>query len=47
MIGGARGIIVPQQFVKAVGDIFIISKASLPIREEIEQAEEPTVVEEM
>jgi len=34
MIGGARGIIVPHQFVKAIGDVFIVSKASLPVREE-------------
>ena len=39
LIGGARGIIVPHQFVKAVGDVFIINKASLPIREE--ESEEP------
>ena len=35
-IGGARGIIVPHNFVKAVGDVFIISRASLPIREEMD-----------
>ncbi len=41
LIGGARGIIVPHQFVKAVGDIFIVNKASLPIsREEEENLEE-------
>jgi len=37
LVGGARGIIVPHQFVKAVGDVFIVSKASLPIREELEE----------
>jgi sporulation protein YlmC with PRC-barrel domain len=36
MIGGARGIIVPHQFVKSIGDVFIVSKASLPMREETE-----------
>ena len=36
LVSGARGIIVPHQFVKAVGDIFIVNKASLPIREESE-----------
>ena len=36
LIGGARGIIVPHQFVKAIGDVFIVSKSSLPIREEVE-----------
>jgi sporulation protein YlmC with PRC-barrel domain len=30
MIGGAKGVIIPHQFVKAVGDVFIISKAALP-----------------
>ncbi len=30
MIGGARGVIIPHHFVRAVGDVFIISKAALP-----------------
>ena len=30
LIGGARGVIVPQQFVKAISDVFIINKAALP-----------------
>jgi len=34
LIGGARGVIVPHQFIRAVGDVFIINKASLPIRDE-------------
>lgn len=34
LLGGARGVIIPQQFVKAIGDIFIINKASLPNKEE-------------
>jgi len=34
VIGGARGIIIPHQFVKAVGDVFLVSKASLPMRNE-------------
>ena len=34
LIGGARGIIVPHQFVKSIGDVFIVNKASLPLREE-------------
>jgi len=36
LLGGARGVIVPHQFVKAIGDVFIISKTALPVREEIE-----------
>ena len=50
MIGGARGIIVPHNFVKAIGDVFVVSKASLPIREETEiEANAPSVetVDEM
>ena len=30
IIGGARGVIIPHQFVKAIDDIFIISQAALP-----------------
>ena len=45
LIGGARGIIVPHQFVKAVGDIFIVNKASLPIREDAEVDLENTEIE--
>jgi sporulation protein YlmC with PRC-barrel domain len=34
VLGGARGVIIPQQFVKAIGDIFIVNRASLPARDE-------------
>ena len=34
VLGGARGVIIPQQFVKAIGDIFIVNRASLPTRDE-------------
>ena len=30
LLGGARGVIIPHQFVKAISDVFIISKAALP-----------------
>lgn len=30
MIGGARGVIIPHQFVRAISDIFIINRAALP-----------------
>lgn len=30
LIGGAKGVIIPHQFVKAINDIFIINKAALP-----------------
>ncbi len=46
LIGGARGIIVPHQFVKAIGDVFIVNRASLPLREEAELEEAKEEVEE-
>jgi sporulation protein YlmC with PRC-barrel domain len=30
LIGGAKGIIIPHQFVKAISDVFIINKTALP-----------------
>ncbi len=30
LIGGAKGVIIPHQFVKAISDIFIINKTALP-----------------
>lgn len=33
VLGGARGVVVPHQFVKAISDIFIINKAALPSQE--------------
>lgn len=39
LLGGARGIIIPHQFVKAIGDVMVISKASLPTRE-LEESEQ-------
>ncbi len=41
-LGGAKGVIIPHQFVKAVGDIVIVSRASLPL-EEGEETVEQTV----
>ncbi len=30
LIGGARGVIIPHQFVKAISDVFIINRTALP-----------------
>jgi sporulation protein YlmC with PRC-barrel domain len=30
LVGGARGVIVPHQFVRAINDIVIINKSALP-----------------
>ena len=32
VLGGARGIIVPHQFIKAIGDILIINRNAIPIQ---------------
>lgn len=34
LLGGAKGVIVPHQFVKAIGDVFIVNKGSLPLRQD-------------
>ena len=39
-LGGARGVVIPHQFVKAIGDICVVSRASLPMQEEISIEEE-------
>jgi sporulation protein YlmC with PRC-barrel domain len=36
ILGGARGIIVPHQFIKAIGDIVIINKNAVPVQQETE-----------
>ncbi len=33
LLGGAKGVIIPHNFVKAVSDIFIINKAAIPSQE--------------
>ena len=30
LIGGAKGVIIPHQFVRAISDIFIINRSALP-----------------
>ena len=35
LIGGARGVIIPHQFVKAISDVFIINKTALPSRDSL------------
>lgn len=34
VLGGARGVIIPHQFVKAMGDVIIVNKGSLPSTKE-------------
>lgn len=33
-LGGARGVIIPHQFVKAIGDVFVITGSSIPSKAE-------------
>ncbi len=33
LIGGARGVIIPHQFIRAISDIVIINKSALPSQE--------------
>jgi len=36
-LGGARGIIVPHQFIKAIGDVVIINRNAVPVQAEDEE----------
>lgn len=40
-LGGARGIVVPHQFIKAIGNIIIINRNAIPV-----QTEEDLPIEE-
>lgn len=37
---GAKGVIIPHQYVKAVGDVFVINKDAVPSYEEKSEATE-------
>ena len=39
LLGGARGIIVPHQFIKAIGDIVLINKNAVPEQPQEEELE--------
>ena len=44
LIGGAKGVIIPHQFVRAISDIFIINKSVLPSQDmEMEEIPEDLV----
>ncbi len=42
VLGSAKGVIVPHQLVKSIGDIIIISKAAVPSYSEGEEEKEET-----
>ena len=39
LLSGARGLIIPHQYVKALGEIVIIAKSAVPESEEKEETE--------
>lgn len=41
MVGSARGVLVPHQLIRAVGEIVIMSKAAIPTPE-VEEGSAPT-----
>ena len=45
VLGGAKGVIVPHNLVKAVGDVFIISRNAVPSYEDEEQQKEGLIQE--
>ena len=47
ILGGARGIIVPHQFIKAIGDVIIINRNAIPVRQTEEEDSLPLEEEEL
>lgn len=33
-LGNAKGLIIPHQFVKAMGDVMVVSRSAVPTKEE-------------
>lgn len=42
-LNGARGVIIPHQFVKAIGDVFVVNGSSLPTMSSEPSSEENTM----
>jgi len=42
LLSGAKGLIIPHQYVKAISEVVIISKSAIPMKEEIKGTEELT-----
>jgi len=41
LVGGAKGVIIPHQFVRSIGDIFIINKSALPSQQDFGEEQMP------
>ncbi|MEM4641269.1 MAG: PRC-barrel domain-containing protein [Candidatus Pacearchaeota archaeon] len=39
-LSGAKGLIIPHQYVKAFGEVVIISRSAVPAKEEVAEEEE-------
>jgi sporulation protein YlmC with PRC-barrel domain len=37
LLSGARGLIIPHQYIKAFGEVVIISKGAIPVKDETEE----------
>ena len=40
LFNGARGVIIPHNYVKSVGDVFIISRVAMPSPQELPELSE-------
>ncbi len=43
-LSGARGLILPHQYVKAFGEVIVISRSAVPAREELETPSDTEVI---
>ena len=40
-LSGAKGLIIPHQYIKAIGEVVLISRSAIPVKEEaLEEFEE-------
>jgi len=44
VLGSAKGVVIPHQLVKSIGDVMIISKTAIPSPEREEEIESPEPV---
>ncbi len=40
VLGGAKGVIVPHNLVRSIGDVFVVSRAAIPSYEMTEEEKE-------
>lgn len=45
LLGGAKGVVVPHNLVKAIGDVMVVSKSAVPAYEEGEETGQTTTTE--